>query len=72
MLANVLVDAISITWTGKTENTTDHLLTLYLQLAYPEGFQPIQVDTNANIALQPILFPTDQFPAFQQHEPQSR
>ena len=41
------------------------------KLAYPEGFQSIQVDANANIALQPIIFQPDQFQTFQQHEAQS-
>ena len=35
-------------------------------LSYAEGFSPLQMDSNGNItALQPILFPSDQFPALQ-------
>jgi hypothetical protein len=41
------------------------------QFAYPEGFHPIPVDNNPNLALQPILFPTDQLAPFPQHEPPS-
>ena len=68
VLANVLVNALpwsrSGNFPGPDPKTFFH--TFIQTLSYAEGFSPLQMDSNGNItALQPILFPSDQFPALQ-------
>jgi len=68
VLANVLVNALPRSRSGKfpRPNPNPFFDILIQTLSYAEGFSPLQMDSNGNItALQPILFPSDQFPALQ-------
>jgi len=68
VLANVLVNALPRSRSGEfpCPNPKPFLCFFIQTLSYAEGFSPLQMDSNGNItALQPILFPSDQFPALQ-------